>query len=74
MLVKNVTKTEEYSDIATARENLNNRIIGVSVSSSREALEALYEGADYLGIGSVYPTPTYVGHHYAAKSLTNEGQ
>lgn len=35
-------------------------MIGVTVSSWTEALDAVVAGADYLGIGTVYATPTYV--------------
>lgn len=35
-------------------------IIGVSVSTVEEAIEAEREGADYLGISSVFATPTKV--------------
>jgi thiamine-phosphate pyrophosphorylase len=33
-------------------------IMGISVSSLEEALRAQEEGADYLGAGPVYPTPS----------------
>lgn len=33
-------------------------IIGVSVSSLQEAVQAERKGADYLGVGPVFPTPT----------------
>ncbi len=33
-------------------------IIGVSVSTADEALEAEADGADYLGVGPLFPTPT----------------
>lgn len=32
--------------------------IGVTVSSLAEAMAAVEAGADYLGIGTVYATPT----------------
>ena len=36
-------------------------IIGASVSSVEEAQRAMFdEGADYVGIGTVFATPTYV--------------
>jgi thiamine-phosphate pyrophosphorylase len=45
--------------IADARKTLGARaVVGRSVSSLDEALEALREGADYLGVGTVYATPT----------------
>ena len=33
-----------------------NMFIGISVSTLKEALEAQQNGADYLGVGAVYPT------------------
>lgn len=36
----------------------DNMIIGVSVSTLEEALEAENNGADYIGVGSVFPTKT----------------
>jgi thiamine-phosphate diphosphorylase / hydroxyethylthiazole kinase len=45
--------------IDTARKLLpDNAIIGISVSSIDEARKAVDQGADYLGIGTVFPTPT----------------
>lgn len=35
-------------------------IIGISASSAAEAQEAIKAGADYLGIGTMFATPTYV--------------
>ena len=34
------------------------RIIGVSTHNVTEALQALEDGADYIGTGAVYPTST----------------
>ncbi|QDS75172.1 hypothetical protein FKW77_008375 [Venturia effusa] len=46
-------------DIATARKLLGkNAIIGVTASSIEEALRAAEDGADYLGLGTVFATPT----------------
>lgn len=36
----------------------DNAIIGVSVSSLAEAKGAIDQGADYLGIGTMFATPT----------------
>ena len=33
-----------------------NRIIGISVSNAKEAEEAEREGADYVGLGPIFPT------------------
>ena len=35
-----------------------NKLIGISASTAEEALSAEEEGADYLGVGPVYFTPT----------------
>ncbi|KAI4214697.1 MAG: hypothetical protein LQ351_002770 [Letrouitia transgressa] len=46
-------------DIRTARSMLGPAaIIGATVSSKHEALMAILDGADYLGIGTVFSTPT----------------
>lgn len=52
-------------DIVVARQMLGpEAIIGVTVSSLEEAMTAMKAGADYLGIGKVYATPTYVLPNY----------
>lgn len=33
-------------------------VLGRSVGNAREAIEAVREGADYLGVGTIYATPT----------------
>ena len=46
-------------ELPTARKLLGpDAIIGVTVSTVEQALEACEGGADYLGIGTVYATPT----------------
>jgi thiamine-phosphate diphosphorylase/hydroxyethylthiazole kinase len=35
-----------------------NAIIGISTSSIEEAQKAIANGADYLGIGTMFATPT----------------
>lgn len=50
---------QDDMDIATARRILGDKaIIGVTASSVTEALEAAKAGADYLGLGTVFATPT----------------
>jgi thiamine-phosphate pyrophosphorylase len=50
---------QEDGPLASARELLgSDAIIGRSVGTVEEALEAVREGADYLGVGTVYATPT----------------
>ncbi len=50
---------QDDMDLGTAREILGpDAIIGVTVNSTKEATEAASGTADYLGIGTVYATPT----------------
>lgn len=41
---------------ALVRKHIGNKILGVSVHSTVEALLAEQQGADYLGVGPIYPT------------------
>lgn len=44
---------------AVARKILGaDKIMGVSAATLQEALQAQREGADYLGVGAMFPTPT----------------
>lgn len=63
--------------IAVARQLLGpQRLIGRSTTNSQEMQGAISEGADYIGVGPVYETPTKVGKaaagldyvRYAAKN------
>jgi thiamine-phosphate pyrophosphorylase len=48
--------------IAVARQLLGNqRIIGRSTTNPQEMQRAITEGADYIGVGPVYETPTKAG-------------
>jgi thiamine-phosphate pyrophosphorylase len=50
---------QEDLPLTEARKILgNNKIIGVSASNLQEAVEAERRGADYLGVGAMYPTAT----------------
>lgn len=49
---------QEDMPLALARKIAPSLIIGYSVSTVEEALEAEREGADYLGAGTVFPTST----------------
>ncbi|UNK19504.1 thiamine phosphate synthase [Paenibacillus sp. N3/727] len=40
----------------TVRERIGNRILGVSAHTVEEARRAILHGADYLGVGPIYPT------------------
>ncbi len=64
---------QEDESIASAREMLGpSVVIGRSVSSVEEALEAVREGADYLGVGTVYATPTKPDEEAAGPALLRE--
>ena len=64
---------QEDEPIASAREMLGpGVVIGRSVSSVEEALEAVCEGADYLGVGTVYATPTKPEEATAGPDLLRE--
>jgi thiamine-phosphate pyrophosphorylase len=50
---------QKDAPMESAREALGpDAIVGLSASSAEEAFEAIREGADYLGVGTVYATPT----------------
>ena len=51
--------TREYLDLA--RKILGpDKIIGATAKTVPQALEAYQQGADYLGVGAIYPTTTKV--------------
>ncbi len=50
---------QEDGLLAEARNTLGpDTVVGRSVGSAEEAIEAVKEGADYLGVGTIYATPT----------------
>lgn len=49
-------------DVKSARDILGtNAIVGVSTHAPEQALKAVEEGADYIGVGPVFATPTKQG-------------
>jgi len=47
--------------VSSARKLLSpDKIVGCSVRRMEQALEAQAEGADYIAVGSIYPSPTKV--------------
>lgn len=57
--VEGVHIGQDDLDLKTARKLLGpDAIIGVTASSEEEAIIAASDGADYLGIGTVFATPT----------------
>lgn len=64
---------QEDGPILRARELLGpDAIIGRSVGSVEEAREAVREGADYLGVGTIYGTPTKTDTEVAGVALLEE--
>lgn len=57
--VEGVHVGQDDLDLQTARRILGpDAIIGVTANNKEEAIEAAKDGADYLGVGTVYATPT----------------
>lgn len=49
-------------DVKSAREILgDNAIVGISTHAPEQALKAVEDGADYIGVGPVFSTPTKPG-------------
>lgn len=44
--------------LGEARKRMGNKIIGISTHAIEEALRAERDGADYIGVGPVFPTKT----------------
>jgi thiamine-phosphate pyrophosphorylase len=64
---------QEDAFIENAREVLGpDTVIGRSASSVEEALEAVREGAHYLGVGTIYATPTKPDAEVKGPSLLRE--
>lgn len=68
---------QEDASTADARRILGARaVVGRSAGSVEEALDALRNGADYLGVGAVYATPTKpsgdVGGLEVVRALSDE--
>ncbi|MGG3470571.1 thiamine phosphate synthase [Neobacillus pocheonensis] len=49
---------QEDESVRAVRKKIGDKILGVSVHSTEEAMSAIKEGADYFGIGPVFPTKT----------------
>ncbi|WP_040209318.1 thiamine phosphate synthase [Neobacillus jeddahensis] len=49
---------QDDEQVKTVRARIGNKILGVSVHSEAEAMSAQKDGADYFGIGPIYPTST----------------
>lgn len=52
---------EEDLDVATARKLLGpTKLIGATTKTVEQAVSAVEQGADYLGVGAIFPTTTHV--------------
>ncbi|CRK80878.1 thiamine phosphate synthase [Neobacillus massiliamazoniensis] len=49
---------QEDEPVSVVREKIGDKILGVSVHTFDEATSALKDGADYFGIGPIFPTKT----------------
>ncbi|WP_442598721.1 thiamine phosphate synthase [Neobacillus sp. D3-1R] len=49
---------QEDEPVAAVREIIGDKILGVSVHSLEEAMIAIEGGADYFGLGPIFPTKT----------------
>jgi thiamine-phosphate pyrophosphorylase len=49
---------QEDGEVKKVRERIGTMILGVSVHSMEEAQTAIEDGADYFGIGPIFPTKT----------------
>ena len=57
---------------ADTRQLLDDRIIGASVHSREEAERAIAGGADFLLVGTLFPTPSHPDHPGAGLDLLRE--
>lgn len=49
---------QDDEDVKDVRKRIGDKILGVSVHTIEEAEEAITNGADYLGLGPIFPTVT----------------
>ncbi|WP_066369301.1 thiamine phosphate synthase [Neobacillus fumarioli] len=49
---------QEDEPVQVVRDKIGNKILGVSVHTEEEAIAAIRGGADYFGIGPIFPTTT----------------
>jgi thiamine-phosphate pyrophosphorylase len=66
---------QEDLPLAAARQIVGpDRLVGVSASTVEEAVEAERGGADYVGFGAMFPTPTKADAEYAGPQLLAEAR
>ena len=47
---------QEDESVQSVRERIGNKILGVSIHNMEEATSAIQAGADYFGVGPIFPT------------------
>jgi thiamine-phosphate pyrophosphorylase len=47
---------QEDESVQSVRERIGNKILGVSIHNMEEAVIAIQAGADYFGVGPIFPT------------------
>lgn|ERR1700681_769910 len=59
-------------DVVRALPGFEGRLIGRSTHSMEQARAAMTEGADYIAVGPVYPTPTKAGRPAVGAGLVSQ--
>ena len=62
---------QDDTPIEEARNLLNNKIIGISCHSLKQAIKAEKDGADYIGIGPIFKTQTKDYQEIGSNIITN---
>ncbi len=57
--------------INVCRKFMPNKVIGVSVSNKKEAIKAYEQGADYLGLGAIFPTESKDDYKLLREEIVN---
>jgi thiamine-phosphate pyrophosphorylase len=60
------------TDVVRALPGFEGRLIGRSTHSLEQARSAIDEGADYIAVGPVYPTPTKAGRPAVGTALVSD--
>ena len=47
---------QEDEELPLVRKRMGNKIVGISAHTLYEAMQACEQGADYIGVGPIYPT------------------
>ena len=64
---------QEDEIVTRVRERIGNKILGVSVHNLEEATVAIQAGADYFGVGPIFPTQVKSGCQGNSRSKGHSG-